>query len=98
MELKVSYYLYELRKQRVVLNGQNSDWRKINSGVPQGSVLGSLLFLIYINDLPDEIMSICQIFAEDTSLFSKILNTRNSQNALNSDWEIIKNWAYQWKM
>ena len=98
MELKVSYYLYELRKQRVVLNGQNSDWRKINSGVPQGSVLGSLLFLIYINDLPDEIMSICQIFAEDTSLFSKILNTRNSQNVLNSDWEIIKNWAYQWKM
>ena len=98
MELKVSYYLYELRKQRVVLNGQNSDWRKINSGVPQGSVLGSLLFLIYINDLPDEIMSICKIFAEDTSLFSKILNTRNSQNALNSDWEIIKNWAYQWKM
>ena len=94
----MSYYLYELRKQRVVLNGQNSDWRKINSGVPQGSVLGSLLFLIYINDLPDEIMSICQIFAEDTSLFSKILNTRNSQNALNSDWEIIKNWAYQWKM
>ena len=98
MELKVSYYLYELRKQRVVLNGQNSDWRKINSGVPQGSVLGSLLFLIYINDLPDEIMSICKIFAEDTSLFSKILNTRNSQNVLNSDWEIIKNWAYQWKM
>ena len=95
MELKVSYYLYELRKQRVVLNGQNSDWRKINSGVPQGSVLGSLLFLIYINDLPDGIMSICKIFAEDTSLFSKILNP---QNALNSDWEIIKNWAYQWKM
>ena len=91
----MSYYLYELRKQRVVLNGQNSDWRKINSGVPQGSVLGSLLFLIYINDLPDGIMSICKIFAEDTSLFSKILNTKNSQNTLNSDWEIIKNWAYQ---
>ena len=94
----MSYYLYELRKQRVVLNGQNSDWRKLNSGVPQGSVLGSLLFLIYINDLPDGIMSICKIFAEDTSLFSKILNTKNSQNTLNSDWEIIKNWAYQWKM
>ena len=98
MDLKVSYYLYELRRHRVVLNGQNSDWRKINAGVPQGSVLGSLLFLIYINNLPDGIMSICKIFAEDTSLFSKILNTRNSQNILNSDWEIIKNWAYQWKM
>ena len=86
------------RKQRVVLNGQNSDYRKINSGVPQGSVLGPLLFLIYINDLPDGIMSICKIFADDTSLFSKIIDTRNSQNTLNSDLEIIKNWAYQWKM
>ena len=58
----------ENRKQRVVLNGQNSEWREINSGVPKGSVLGPLLFLIYINDLPDGITSICKIFADDTSL------------------------------
>ena len=57
------------RKQRVALNGQNTDWRKLNSGVPQGSVRGSLLFVIYINDLPDGIMSICEIFADDTPLF-----------------------------
>ena len=86
------------RKQRVVLNGQNSDQSIINSGVPQGSVLGPLLSLTYINDLPDGIMSICKIFADDTSLFSKIIDTRNSQNTLNPDLEIIKNWAYQWKM
>ena len=43
----------ENRKQRVVLNGQTSEWRKINSGVPQGSVLGSISLIIYINDLPD---------------------------------------------
>ena len=93
----LKFYLGD-QKQRVVLNGQNSDWRKINSGVPQGSVLGPPLFLIYINDLQDGIMSICKTFADNTSLFSKIINTRNSQNTLNSDLEIIKNWVYQWKM
>ena len=58
-------------KQRVVLNGQTSSWERVLSGVPQGSILGPLLFLIYINDLPDGIQSICKIFADDTSFFSK---------------------------
>ena len=86
------------RKQRVVLNCQTSEWRKINSGVPQGSVLGPLLFLIYINDLPDGITSICKIFADDTSLFSKVQDINRSANELNCDLEKVSNWAYQWKM
>ena len=57
------------RQQRVVLNVQTSYWRKINSGVSKWSVLGPLLLLMYINDLPDEITSICKIFPDDTSLF-----------------------------
>ena len=88
----------ENREQRVVLNGQTSDWKKINSGVPpQGSVLGPLLFLIYINDLPDGITSICKIFADDT-LFSKVLDINESANKLNIDLEKINKWAHQWKM
>ena len=75
------------REQRVVWNGQTSGWRKINSGVPQGSVLGPLLFLIYINDLPDGIISMCKIFADDTSLFSKVLDINKSVTELNTDLE-----------
>ena len=83
-------------EQRVVLNGQTSGRRKINSGVPQGSVLGPLLFLIYINDLSDGITSMS--FADDTSLFLKVLDINKSVTELNSDLEKISQWAYQWKM
>ena len=61
------------RKQRVVLNGQTSQWKDISYGVPQGSVrFGPLLFLIYINDLPDGLISNAKLFADDTSIFSVI--------------------------
>ena len=79
----------ENREQRIVLNGQSSEWRKIMSGIPQGSVLGPLLFLIYINDLPDGINSLCKIFADDTSLFSKVSDIRKSASNLNDDLEKI---------
>ena len=86
------------RQQRVVLNGQTSSWLNVTAGVPQGSVLGPLLFLIYINDLPDEITSSCKIFADATSLFSKIENKSYSNSQLNKDLETIIKWAFQWKM
>ena len=68
------------------------------SGIPQGSVLGSLSFLIYINDLPDGINSLCKIFADDTSLFSKVYDIHKSASNINDDLEKISYWAYQWKM
>ena len=93
-----SYKLWGWRSITCQTFGQTSDWRKINSGVPQGSVLGPLLFLIFINDLPDGITSLCNIFADDTSLFSKVYDIDTSAKELNSDLEKISKWAFQWKM
>ena len=73
-------YLHE-RYQRVVLNGQTSSWNLVKSGVPQGFVLGPLFFLIYTNDLPDNLESNCKIFADDTSLFYKVFDKHVSRAA-----------------
>ena len=86
------------RKQRVVLNGQVSTWKNINPGVPQGSILGPLLFLIYINDLTEGLTTNAKLFADNTSLFSVVHDTQTSANDLSKDLEIINNWAFQWKM
>ena len=86
------------RKQRVVLNGQVSTWKNINAGVPQGSILGPMLFLIFINDLTEGLTTNVKLFPDDTSLFSVVHDTQTSANDLNKDLEIINNWAFQWKM
>ena len=86
------------RKQRAVLNGQVSTWKNINAGVPQGSILGPLLFLIYINDLTEGLTTNVKLFADDTSLFSVVNDTLTSANDLNKDFKIINNWGFQWKM
>ena len=86
------------RKQRVVLNGQTSSWSDVLAGVPQGSILGPLLFLIYINDLSDGLQCNPKLFADDTSLFSTVYNITEATNNLNNDLAIITKWAHQWKM
>ena len=73
------------RKQRVVLNGQYSTWSNVEAGVPQGSIFGPLLFLVYINDLPENLVSNPKLFADDTSLFSVIRNKHLSAQNLNED-------------
>ena len=86
------------RTQRVLINGTESSWGEIKSGVPQGSVLGPLLFLIYVNDLEKGIHSSIKFFADDTSLFSTANDPNVTALELNHDLKLISDWAFQWKM
>ena len=95
--LLIQNFLFE-RSQRVVLDGQASEWTQISAGVPQGSILGPLFFLIYINDLPEDIISIIKIFADDSSFFSLIFDQIRCSQELNSDMQKVSEWAHQWKM
>ena len=87
------------RKLRVVLNGQFSSWADVDAGVPQGSILGPLQFLIYINDLTNDLSSSAKLFADDTSLFSVAFNVDATAKELNDDLAKVQDWeALQWKM
>ena len=82
----------------MVLNGQCSNWSSVLAGVPQGSILGPLLFLIYINELPEGLESSVKLFADDTSLFSTVYDPNMSADQLEKDLKKISGWAYKWKM
>ena len=73
------------RKQRVVSNGKNSSWANIEVAVSQGSILRPLLFLNYINDLPDNLSTNVKLFADDTSLFSVVHDITTYSCDLNYD-------------
>ena len=77
------------RKQRVFLNGQTSEWRNVTAGIPQGSILGPLLLLIYINNLSGDLSSQAKLFADDTSLFSVTHDITTSANERNNDFKKI---------
>ena len=90
-----SSYL-DKRRQRVVINGQHSNLLELNAGVPQGSILGPLLFLIYINDILQNISSEIFMFADDTFLMEPIDNYALSFQKLNEDLMHLTNWSNQW--
>ena len=86
------------RKQRTVLNGQSSPWGTVQAGVPQGSILGPLLFLIYINDLAQNLRCKVKLFADDTSLFTTVQDPQAAASDMNHDLDLITSWANQWRM
>ena len=84
----------DARKQRVVLNAQYSSWASVKTGFPQGSILGPLFFLIFINDLSDNLVSNPKLFADDTSLFSVVQDNTLSAKNLNDDLKKINKWTF----
>ena len=86
------------RKQRIVLNGQDSSWADVTAGVPQESILGLLLCLSFVNDLATGPFFHAKLFPDDISLFSVTHDINTSENELKNYVAEIDKWAFQWKM
>ena len=85
------------RVQRVVVGGEHSTWTDVVSGVPQGTVLGPLLFLCYINDLPNNLQSSVRLFADDCVIYRDIQNEFDS-NVLQEDLDTLRKWETNWQL
>jgi hypothetical protein len=85
------------RKQRVVLGETSSEWLDVLSGVPQGSCIGPLLFLIFINDMPSLVQHVCKLFADDTKLIA-VIKSASDRTLLQSDLDRLVEWANTWSM
>jgi len=85
------------REQRVVINSIHSDWCAILSGIPQGSVLGPLFFVIYINEIDININNVILKFADDTKIFDAVADT-DAIESLRSDLRRLYEWSNDWLM
>ena len=92
----ISSFLQD-RMQRVVVGGEHFEWSRVVSGVPQGTVLGPLLFLLYINDLPENLSSTCRLFADDCVVYNTIRTPEDAQT-LQNDLDRLSEWENLWHM
>ena len=83
------------REQIVTVNGEKSYQASVLSGVPQGSVLGPLLFLVYINDLPEHVSSLIYLFADDTKIANKVASAKDAEQ-IQDDLNSLSNWSSTW--
>ena len=84
------------REQRVVLGTERSSWTKVTSGVPKGSVLGPLLFLLYINDLPECLSCRSRIYADDSKLFGLYKKGETCKDFLQFNIDELVEWSSKW--
>ena len=92
------------RKQRVRVNGEYSKWIKVTSGIPQGSILGPILFVLFINDMPDNVNTNLLMFADDTKIYNIIRKKEEEtletpeRSDLQHYIEILNNWSEKWQL
>ena len=87
------------RQQRVQINRTSSDWTAVISCIPQGSVLGPTLFLVYINGLPDVVRCLVKLFADDVKIFAVVTcNTVNDANLVQGDLHNMDDWSDKWQI
>ena len=85
------------RKQCVQVDGERSSWKNVKSGIPQGSVLGPILFVIFINDMPEVVDSMCQLFADDAKVFRSV-DTKEEIRRLQVDIDKLHAWSEKWQL
>lgn len=85
------------RRHRVSVNGELSDWIMVTSGIPQGSVLGPILFVVFINDMPDAIVKLCKLFADDAKIYTSITSP-NDKELLQKDIDALCEWSATWQL
>ena len=83
------------RRQRVILRNGCSHWEKVISGVPQGSILGPHLFLIYVNDIPETVVNVAKMFADDTKVYAEIID-HDACRSLQNDLTRLSAWSREW--
>ena len=83
------------RQQAVAVNSSLSSWEQVTSGVPQGSVLGPALFLLYINDINQHLQSDIRLFADDSIIYKEITSP-SDHNVLQKDLESLATWSNTW--
>ena len=90
-------FIFLNRKQSVVVDGKQSSLNDVDSGVPQGTVLEPLLFLLHIYDLPSVVSSKVKLFADDCLIY-RIIKNKEDQIALQKDLNLLENWGNTWGM
>ena len=85
------------RRQRVGVNDSRSSWADVTSGIPQGSVLGPMLFIIYINDMPSSVLSSIYLFADDAKVYRNI-SSNDDPPTLQHDLQQLEKWSERWQL